>query len=180
MLNKHPLGLYEKALNPDLSWTEKLKTVKALGFDFIEISIDEDDSRLNRLYISDEEIEQMRRACYEQQVPVRSMCLSAHRRFPFGSSNTKTRDKAFEIMQLAILFAAKIGIRVIQLAGYDVYYETSTAESLCLFLEGMRRAIEMAEREQVMLALEIMDTPLYSSITDYFALGLPFIPTRVT
>ena len=170
MLNQHPLGLYEKALNPGLTWTEKLKTVKALGFDFIEISVDEDDSRLSRLYLSDDEIEQMRRACFEQQIPVRSMCLSAHRRFPFGSSDAKTREKAIEIMQLAIQFAAKMGIRVIQLAGYDVYYETSTDESLRLFLEGMRRAVQMAEREQVMLALEIMDTPLYSSITKYLAI----------
>ncbi len=170
MLGQHPLGLYEKALDPGFSWSEKLNAVKALGFDYIEISVDEDDSRLNRLYLSNDEIEQMRAACYEAQVPVRSMCLSAHRRFPFGSHDPQTRKKALEIMQLAIRFAARMGIRVVQLAGYDVYYETSTEESLGLYLEGMKRAVEFAAQEQVMLALEIMDTPLYSSITKYLTL----------
>lgn len=170
MLGTHPLGLYEKALDPSLFWADKLKTAQALGFDYIEICIDEDDSRLNRLYCSDSEIEQMRRDCFEIGIPVRTMCLSGHRKFPFGSSDPETREKAREIMRLAIRFAAKMGIRVIQLAGYDVYYETSTEESLRLFLEGMRSAVEMASREQVMLALEIMDTPLYCSITKFLAL----------
>ena len=35
----------------------------------------------------------------------------------------------------AVLFAREFGIRVIQLAGYDVYYEPSTPESLRLFAE---------------------------------------------
>lgn len=170
MLDTHPLGLYEKALDPSLSWKDKLNSVQALGFDYIEICIDEEDSRLNRLYCSDPEIEQMRRDCYETGIPVRTMCLSGHRRFPFGSHDPATRDKAHEIMRLAIHFAAKMGIRVIQLAGYDVYYETSTEESLRLFLDGMKTAVKMAAREQVMLALEIMDTPLYCSITKYLAL----------
>jgi len=170
MLDTHPLGLYEKALDPSLCWLDKLKAVQSLGFDYIEICIDEDDSRLNRLYYSDSEIEQMRRDCFQTGIPVRTMCLSGHRRFPFGSSDPKTREKAREIMQLSIQFAAKMGIRVIQLAGYDVYYETSTEESLRLFLDGMKSAAEMAAREQVMLALEIMDTPLYCSITKFLAL----------
>ncbi len=170
MLDTHPLGLYEKALDPSLCWVDKLKAVQALGFDYIEICIDEDDSRLNRLYFSDSEIEQMRRDCFQVGIPVRTMCLSGHRRFPFGSSDPKTREKAREIMRLAIHFAAKMGIRVIQLAGYDVYYETSTEESLRLFLDGMKSAAEIAAREQVMLALEIMDTPLYCSITKFLAL----------
>jgi len=170
MLDTHPLGLYEKALDPSLCWLDKLKAVQSLGFDYIEICIDEDDSRLNRLYYSDSEIEQMRRDCFQTGIPVRTMCLSGHRRFPFGSSDPKTHEKAREIMQLSIQFAAKMGIRVIQLAGYDVYYETSTEESLRLFLDGMKSAAEMAAREQVMLALEIMDTPLYCSITKFLAL----------
>ena len=37
----YELGLYEKSMPNTLSFREKLETVKATGFDFLEISIDE-------------------------------------------------------------------------------------------------------------------------------------------
>ena len=49
MLGNHLLGLYEKALPPELTWEERLRAVKELGFDYLEISIDEKDERLARL-----------------------------------------------------------------------------------------------------------------------------------
>ena len=39
----YELGLYEKSMPNTLSFREKLETVKATGFDFLEISIDETD-----------------------------------------------------------------------------------------------------------------------------------------
>ena len=54
MLGEHLLGLYEKALPPSLTWAERLCTAKKLGFDFVEISIDEADERLARLDWSEE------------------------------------------------------------------------------------------------------------------------------
>ncbi len=56
------------------------------------------------------------------------MCLSGHRRYPFGSKNPGIQKKAYEIMEKAIQFAADLGIRNIQLAGYDVYYEEADEE----------------------------------------------------
>ena len=43
------LGIYEKALPVDVSWQERLTIAKDLGFDFVEMSIDESDARLARL-----------------------------------------------------------------------------------------------------------------------------------
>ena len=43
------LGLYEKALPKDISWYVRLRLSKTLGFDFVELSIDETDERLARL-----------------------------------------------------------------------------------------------------------------------------------
>ncbi|MEF1301578.1 xylulose 5-phosphate 3-epimerase, partial [Vibrio owensii] len=40
-LQRHRVGLYEKALPNELSWEEKLSVTKELGFDFLEISVDE-------------------------------------------------------------------------------------------------------------------------------------------
>ena len=39
------------------------------------------------------------------------------------TKSPRNRSKPYEIMEKAILLADDLGIRVIQLAGYDVYYE---------------------------------------------------------
>ncbi|WP_227588725.1 TIM barrel protein, partial [Klebsiella aerogenes] len=62
-------------------------------------------------------------------VRVPSLCLSAHRRFPLGSEDDRTRERGLEIMRKAIRLAQDTGIRVIQLAGYDVYYQQATAQT---------------------------------------------------
>ncbi len=167
MLGDHLLGLYEKALPPEMDWRERLGAARELGFDFLEISIDEKDERLARLDWPASERRALHEAIRETGVPIQSMCLSGHRRFPYGSADPAVRRRAHEIMEQAVLFAREFGIRVIQLAGYDVYYEPSTPESLRLFEEGLRAACGIAEKYQVMLAMEIMDTELMSSITRY-------------
>jgi len=48
-MRKHPLGIYEKALPPNLTWAQRLAMAKVCGFDFVEVSIDESDVRLKRL-----------------------------------------------------------------------------------------------------------------------------------
>ncbi|MBO4617404.1 MAG: L-ribulose-5-phosphate 3-epimerase [Lachnospiraceae bacterium] len=167
MLGNHLLGLYEKALPSAMSWERRLQTAKDLGYDYVEISIDEKDERIERLYWDDAHKDKLRRAIKKTGVPIPSMCLSCHRRFPFGSSDPSIRAKAYELMEKAILFCRDFGIRVIQLAGYDVYYEKSTKESLQYFLDGLVYSARLAEKYQVMLAMEIMDTELMSSITRY-------------
>lgn len=164
MLYGHLIGLYEKALPPEWGWEKRLSTTIELGFDYLEISIDETDERIERLYWDKEQRMDLLLACKKLNISLRSMCLSTHRRFPFGSADKKLRDKAYELMERAIVFAEDLGIRVIQLAGYDVYYEPSTKQSTEAFLEGMKRSARLAEKHQVMLAMEIMDTPFMNSI----------------
>lgn len=170
MLGNHLFGIYEKAFPSKMAWREHLFSAKELGFDFVEISIDETDNRLARLDMSADEKAELHRAIAESGIPLQTMCLSGHRRFPFGSADPSIRAKADNIMERAIYFAAEFGIRVIQLAGYDVYYEPSTKDSLNMFIDGLKKACRLAEQYQVMLAVEIMDTELLSSISRYFAL----------
>ena len=163
-INKNPLGIYEKAIPNDFSWKEKMQAAKAAGFDYIEISIDESDERLARLDWSDQEIEEIRSYMEETGIVIPTMCLSGHRRFPFGSKDEATREKAFEIMEKGIILAQKLGVRCIQLATYDVYYEESDEETKRRFLDGMKKSVEMASRAGVILAMEIMDTPFVGTI----------------
>lgn len=166
MINKSiVLGIYEKALPGGTDWYERLATAKEAGFDFVEISVDETDERLARLDWSRSERREFCDAIAETGVYVPTMCLSGHRRFPLGSENPETRAKGLEILRKAIELAADTGIRTVQLAGYDVYYETSNDKTLELFKDGLRQGIAWAERMNVMLAVEIMDTQLINSIT---------------
>jgi L-ribulose-5-phosphate 3-epimerase len=166
MLSKQvPLGIYEKALPAGECWLERLSLAKTLGFDFVEMSVDETDARLSRLNWSREQKLALINAVADTGVKVPSMCLSAHRRFPLGSEDDAVRQRGLDIMRNAIQFAQDVGIRVIQLAGYDVYYQQANNETRRRFREGLKESVEMASRAQVTLAMEIMDYPLMNSVS---------------
>lgn len=129
------------------------------------MSIDESDDRLARLDWNSEQRLALIGAVAASGVRVPSLCLSAHRRFPLGSEDDRTRERGLEIMRKAIRLAQDTGIRVIQLAGYDVYYQQATAQTRARFRAGLAQAVEMASRAQVMLAMEIMDYALMNSIS---------------
>ncbi len=161
------LGIYEKALPYGTGWQEKLATAERLGFQFAEISIDETDERLARLDWSLAERIVFNRTVLESPITVPTMCLSGHRRFPLGSHDPEVRKQALTIMEKAIMFAVDTGIRTIQLAGYDVYYEDGDSDTRKYYLENMHKSLNMAAREQVMLAMEIMDHPFMNSILKF-------------
>ncbi|MHA6308602.1 L-ribulose-5-phosphate 3-epimerase [Hafnia paralvei] len=160
-----PLGIYEKALPAGEDWLPRLQLASELGFDFVEMSLDESDVRLARLDWSREQRLALVNAIAQTGVRVPSMCLSAHRRFPLGSEDDAVRDQGLEIMRKAICLAQDVGIRVIQLAGYDVYYQTANNATRERFRDGLKQSVEMASRAQVTLAMEIMDYPLMNSIS---------------
>lgn len=159
------IGIYEKALPPFASWAERLEAAREAGYDFVEMSVDESGARLARLDWTKSERADFRSAVADAGLPVPSMCLSGHRKFPLGSADPAIRERGREIMAKAIDLAVDLGIRTIQLAGYDVYYEKSTSSSRELFFEGLSEAASIASRAQVMLAMEIMDYPLMNSIS---------------
>ena len=166
-MRQHPLGIYEKALPKDLSWPERLVLEKRCCFYFVEMSVYETDERLSRLEWSTTQRASLVEAMLETGVAIPSMCLSAHRRFPFGSRDEIVRERAREIMTKAIRLARDLGIRTIQLAGYDVYYEEHDEGTQQRFAEGLAWAVEQAAAAQVMLAVEIMDTAFMNSISKW-------------
>ncbi|WP_426460911.1 L-ribulose-5-phosphate 3-epimerase [Mycoplasma hafezii] len=152
------VGIYEKAINNKFSLEEKILIAKAAGFDFMEFSVDETDMRLARLDWTDEQIKEVQELLVKHRFNFNSMTLSGHRKYPFGSHDRKIRARALDIMHKAIVLAKKLGIRTVQLAGYDVYYEESDEETRKYFIEGMKLATHIASKYSVMLAFEIMDT----------------------
>lgn len=147
-----------------LTWTEKLQYAKDANFDYVEMSIDETDTKLSRLDMSVEEREKIWQAMQKVGVPFRSICLSGHRKYPLGSSDKDKQKRSLEIMKKAVKLAADLGIRTIQLAGYDVYYEESTEKTRTDFVKNLRIATEMAAQEGIMLGFETMETPFMDNV----------------
>ncbi|MBQ6207351.1 MAG: L-ribulose-5-phosphate 3-epimerase [Oscillospiraceae bacterium] len=163
-MKKYALGLYEKAMPPGLSWEEKLSFAKSCGYDFVEISVDEKDEKLARLDWSADERRELVDTMSRVGLPLRSMCLSGHRKYPLGASDPAVRARSMEIMEKAIQLADDLGIRIIQLAGYDVYYEESTAETKAAFLDNLRLAAEMAAVKGISLGFETMETDFMNTV----------------
>lgn len=163
-MKKYTLGLYEKAMPKQLSWKEKLTAAKEAGYDFVEISIDETDEKLARLNMPADERLELVRLMAEVGVPLRTMCLSGHRKYPLGSSDPDTCKRGMEIMEKAIRLAEDIGIRIIQLAGYDVYYEESSQETRERFEKNLRKAAMMAAEAGVVMGFETMETEFMNTV----------------
>lgn len=137
-MRNHPLGIYEKALAKDLSWPERLVLAKSCGFDFVEMSVDETDERLSRLDWSTAQRTSLVAAMIETGVGIPSMCLSAHRRFPFGSRDEAVRERAREIMSKAIRLARDLGIRTISWQVMTSITKTTTKAPSNVLLKGWR------------------------------------------
>lgn len=163
-MKKYTLGLYEKAMPPELTWEEKLTAARNAGYDFVEISIDETEDKLDRLDWTREQRQELVHLMDKTGIPVRTMCLSGHRKYPIGSSNPEICARGMEIMEKAITLAEDLGIRIIQLAGYDVYYEESTPETVERFGKNLVKAALMAAKAGIILAFETMETEFMNTV----------------
>ncbi|TRW28721.1 L-ribulose-5-phosphate 3-epimerase [Criibacterium bergeronii] len=163
-MKNYQIGLYEKSMPNEMSLREKLDTAKKAGFDYLEISIDETDEKLARLDSSISEFKEMLNDIIQTDFPIRSMCLSGHRKYPLGTSDSEKEKRSLDIMLKAVKMAYVLGIRTIQLAGYDVYYEESSQDTKDRFLTNLRKAVDMASEYGVILGFETMETPFMDTV----------------
>ena len=82
------------------------------------------------------------------------------------------KRQGMEIMEKAIQLADDLGIRVIQLAGYDVYYEESTPETVKRFGENLKKCEQMAARSGIVLGFETMETEFMNTVEKAMKLSL--------
>ena len=77
----------------------------------------------------------------------------------------KKRESLYdEIMEKAIQLADDLGIRVIQLAGYDVYYEEGSEQTRKDFADNLKKAVDMAAVHGVVLGFETMETEFMNTV----------------
>ena len=161
---EYSLGLYEKAIPVGFDFPKMFDIAREGGFDRLEISIDETDWRRERLEWDPSRIRELGAVSRSMGTPLLTMCLSGHRKYPFGSHDSETRKRSLDIMEKAVRFADYAGISVIQLAGYDVYYEEGDEDTRKWFLENLRKGVDMASKAGVVLAFETMETPFMDTV----------------
>lgn len=160
----YSLGLYEKAMPAALSLGEKLDAAKRNGFDFVEMSMDETEEKLARLETPVSWRKALSGTMSDSGIPYSTMCLSGHRKYPLGSADPAVSARGMDIMRKAVILASDLGIRIIQLAGYDVYYEPSSAETVARYGRNLAASVEFAARYGVILAFETMETPFMNTV----------------
>jgi L-ribulose-5-phosphate 3-epimerase len=163
-LLKSPVGIYEKAFPDEYSWEQILTSAKQAGYDFVEMSIDESQERLDRLQWSHSERAALRQAIFNAGMPVWGMGVSAHRKFPLGSASPDLRQQGLDILYRSIELAADLGVKVIQIMGYDAFYEPSNADTQARYLEGLLTGVSWASAAGIPLALENGDSELVDSV----------------
>lgn len=163
-MKAYSLGLYEKSMPSDLTWREKLQAAKDAGYDYIELSIDATEEKIKRLEMTKEERFDLIKAMYEIGVPVRTMCVSALTKYSLGNDNPEFCARGMEILEKAIQLADDLGVRVVMIPGYDVYYEPSTMETKKRYLKNLKKAAEMAESAGVILGLETMENEFMNTV----------------
>lgn len=154
--NQYLLGMYEKSMPLNLTWDEKLEACKESGFDWVEISIDETDDKISRLFWSSDEKNNLKKSMQKTGVPIYTMCFSAQRKYSLGSLGVEKHLKSMQLMEKAVDFAAEMGIRFIQLAGYDCYYEEENLETKKEFIRNLKISVNMAARKGIVLGFEAM------------------------
>ncbi len=164
------IGIYEKALPGNLGWDFRLGVAAEAGYRFVELSIDDDPVRLARLEWTPSQRRNILRCTDKAGVHVNAIVLSAHRRYPLGSSSPETRKQADLILERAICLAGDIGAPIVQIAGYFVFYEAHSTGSRDRFLDGLSKGCDIAASAGIVLGLETMDGEDVTSVTD--ALGI--------
>ncbi len=158
-------GIYEKALPADLEWEDRLGLALDAGYDFMELSIDESDEKLERLNWDKGKIKYLRELTFDIGMPLLTMCLSGNRRFPIGSPHASIQKRGMQILEDAVWFAFHFGIRIIQVAGYDVNMdEKSTPESREAFGINLEKILKLASSLCVTLAIENVDVGFADSL----------------
>lgn len=104
------------------------------------------------------------KAMYEVGMPIRTMCVSALTKYSLGNDKEEYCKRGMEILEKSLRLADDLGIRVVMIPGYDVYYEPSTLETKKRFLKNLKKASELAEKAGVQLGLETMENEFMNTV----------------
>ena len=163
-MKHYELGLYEKAMPESLMWEEKLKIAKTAGYDYVEMSIDASEEKIQRIYMTKEERLDLIKTMYAVGMPIRTMCVSALTKYSLGNPDPEKSQRGIEICNRSLDLASDLGVRVVMIPGYDDYYEPSDEETKKRFLLNLRVVTAYAEAKGVQLGLETMENEFMNTV----------------
>lgn len=131
----------------------------------MEISIDEIEEKIKRLDMTKEERFEILSAMYETGLPIRTMCVSALTKYSIGNDDGTYSARGMEILEKSIQLADDLGIRVVMIPGYNVYYKPSTLETKHRYLKNLKKSAELAEKSNVILGLETMENEFMNTVS---------------
>ncbi len=161
-MKKYKLGLYEKAVRYS-TWEELLQCAKDCGYDYVQLTVDASEARIQRIYMTDEEVKAMWDAVYKIGIPFGSMSVSALTKYAIGDPDEAIRNRGMEIGVKSIELAARLGIRTVMIPGYDIYFGESTVETHRLFAENLKVLTDVAAKEGVLVGFETMENDFMNS-----------------
>ena len=161
-------GIYEKMLKAK-PFPEMFEEAVMTGYETFEISLDETDVRLDRLNWTTDKFLQIQNAAKRSGIQLFSACLSGHRRFPLGSADKAIEKHGKDLLRAGINFCCDLGIRVLQLSGFDVFYEPHSEETSKRYIENLAFGTRIAEQTGVMLAIEPVEGHI-TSISEAMAI----------
>ena len=164
MSKEYSIGLYEKAMPDHLSWKEKFEAAKEAGYDFVEISIDASEAKISRVYMSKEERLELVKAMYETGMPLHTMNMSSLTKYSLGNDKPEYVERGMDILKNAIELAGDLGVRIVMIPGYDVFYEPSDFETKKRYMENLKTAVKWAEKAGVVLAFETMENEFMNTV----------------
>lgn len=156
-MHGYEIGLYEKAMPSTLTWRQRMEAARDAGYGYVEMSIDASEEKISRIYMPKGERLELIKTMYEVGTPIRTMCVSALTKFSLGNPVDVKWKRGIEIAKGSIDLAADLGVRVVMIPGYDVYYEPSSVETKRRYLENLKEVTAYAEKAGVILGLETME-----------------------
>ncbi len=163
-MKAYTLGLYEKSMPDTLTWKEKFMAAKEAGYDFVEISIDASEAKIARVNMSKEERLELVKLMYETGMPLHTMNMSSLTKYSLGNDKPEYVARGMEILKKAIQLAGDLGVRIVMIPGYDVFYEPSDYETKARYMENLKQAVKWAEKAGVVLAFETMENEFMNTV----------------
>ena len=150
----YSLGLYEKAFPKETPLREKFEAAKRCGYDHMEMCIDPEPCRAERINWTERQVEETRRLAVDTGMKLTTFSLTLLRNYPFGLNDDAMNEKAFDTLKKGADIAVGLGARVMLINGYDIYNGPSTPETRARFMSNLPKIVEICERTGLMTGVE--------------------------
>ena len=97
-------------------------------------------------------------------MPLRTMNVSALTKYALGDEDDAVRERGMDIARRSLALAADLGVRIVMFPGYDVYFGTSTPETVRRFTDAMNELKQLAARVGTAIGFETMENAFMNTV----------------